>query len=673
MRIFFLYIISIFIFSHCQFSVKNPQNSLSEVSHQNIQLKVDRLQNLVNNHFSEKDTLQKTFADFLFENLKYHHHQWGLKEQTYISLIQENYTNPTNLEVILDSMKHISFSNSKDQLDVEILSDTELVNHINNVVNIYVNSPVISKIPFDIFCNYVLPYKVHQEQAFQFWAALEADTDIFNQTLDSIINYAFVNLHQANQNFKIVWGSKSLNIPPLPLNMYEKLQIGSCEDVAYASIGKLRKLGIPCTIDFIPTYLNYSGGHSWNAIVLDSIHTIPFQGDVPKTWPPAKPFRVSSIDTIPFIQPAAPVRYKVEKHRISKVFRYGFKPVANSHVMKRGQINELPEHLNNYCLKDVTSQYTKVSNIQVKLNTKRLGKIHDAMQNEKMDEYAYLAVFNKPHWQIVDWGYNKDGQAVFKNIGRGGVYLPMVLIADIMMPAGDAFILQEDGSISYLTPKKHTLPTIKLNRKYPDSPHYYDNRMVGGKIQAANIPDFSDAVDLYKITKSPGHHFNTISLEGNQKYRYIRYLAPKYKQGHVAELEFYENSNDPNPIKGKIMGTEAYLPNTSKEKAMDGNLLTYFESPVDDAWIGIELKESMSIQKIRYLERNDLNDIYENNEYELLYWDNEWKSLGKQVADTTYLEYKNVKEDVLLWLKNNTTGNEERIFTIDKKGVQHWW
>jgi len=59
--------------------------------------------------------------------------------------------------------------------------------------------------------------------------------------------------------------------------------------------------------------------------------------------------------------------------------------------------------------------------------------------------------------------------------------------------------------------------------------------------------------------------------------------------------------------------------------------------------------------------------------YELFYWANGWKSLGKQKADKGALVFSEVPTNALYWLKAENSRNDERIFTIDKYGKQVWW
>lgn len=58
-----------------------------------------------------------------------------------------------------------------------------------------------------------------------------------------------------------------------------------------------------------------------------------------------------------------------------------------------------------------------------------------------------------------------------------------------------------------------------------------------------------------------------------------------------------------------------------------------------------------------------------DNNYELVYWNNGWTSLGTQVASNNYSVFKNVPQNALYLLHNLTEGKEERIF-IYKNGKQ---
>ena len=89
-------------------------------------------------------------------------------------------------------------------------------------------------------------------------------------------------------------------------------------------------------------------------------------------------------------------------------------------------------------------------------------------------------------------------------------------------------------------------------------------------------------------------------------------------------------------------------------------------------WIGMELDSATLVTHVGICPRNDKNGIYPGMNYELFYWDDAWKSLGKKVATGQTISFDRIPENSVLWLRNLDEGREERIFTM-KDGKQIWW
>lgn len=106
----------------------------------------------------------------------------------------------------------------------------------------------------------------------------------------------------------------------------------------------------------------------------------------------------------------------------------------------------------------------------------------------------------------------------------------------------------------------------------------------------------------------------------------------------------------------------------------DGDPLSFFHTNDTLSWGGLELKQQACVNKIRYLIRNDDNGIRKGHLYELFYCkDGVWTSLGKKRAILDdELIYKNVPQGALLWLRDLTKGQEERIFEYKNKKV-YWY
>ena len=77
----------------------------------------------------------------------------------------------------------------------------------------------------------------------------------------------------------------------------------------------------------------------------------------------------------------------------------------------------------------------------------------------------------------------------------------------------------------------------------------------------------------------------------------------------------------------------------------------------------VDLGRVAVIDCLEYMPRNDDNFISQGDIYELFCHAGTegWKSLGKQRADTTCLDWI-VPDNALFWLRDLTRGREEHIF-----------
>ena len=151
----------------------------------------------------------------------------------------------------------------------------------------------------------------------------------------------------------------------------------------------------------------------------------------------------------------------------------------------------------------------------------------------------------------------------------------------------------------------------------------------------------------------------------------IKYVSPDNGNCNIAEMALFDRGQK--PVTGKVIGK---YPGKTEEygKVFDGNKLSYYNSAFNGGdWVGLDLGSTRVVKYIVYVPRTDLNTIEPGNTYELFVWhDKNWKSLGRQQATGYNLVYQNAPAGGLYWLRNLTTGNEERIFTYEN-GKQVWW
>lgn len=189
-------------------------------------------------------------------------------------------------------------------------------------------------------------------------------------------------------------------------------------------------------------------------------------------------------------------------------------------------------------------------------------------------------------------------------------------------------------------------------------------------MEGSDRADFERTDTLFLI-KEPPYRLHTVArLSSDRPYRYMRYKGADGCFCNISELAFYKNMEDSIPLYGKVMGTPGSFGDNTHEywNAFDGNPNTSFDYiHPDGGWTGLDFGTPCRVEKVVYTPRNEVNFIYKDNLYELFCWDNgKWNSLGQQVAVSDSLVYFAPKF-ALFYLRNHTTGKDERILNIKWK------
>lgn len=318
--------------------------------------------------------------------------------------------------------------------------------------------------------------------------------------------------------------------------------------------------------------------------------------------------------------------------------------------------------------KDVTSEYMSVSDIAVNID-----------MTSEFDKYVYIATFNAGGWFIQDFGVRKGKKkAFFRNMGREIAYIVLGFDGKCLVPVSEPFLLHWDGSIEYLTPDHTRLCRVELSRKFPQKDHTIEleHRVIGGKIQASDRKDFKNCKTFYTIDSLSGSLVK--EFDNDSAYRYWRFMGPDGGWCNFSELQFFEKGDTTlTPLKGKMIGTlEPYEDNDwwAPEHAFDGDWLTGFHyRDSSGGWIGLDLGYPVCIDRFLCVPRSDDNGVHLGDMYELRYWDKgNWHTAGVQKGKDWTLVYDSIPAGSLLWLRNLTRGQEERIFVYKDKR-QEWW
>lgn len=537
--------------------------------------------------------------------------------------------------------------------DLEFISAEYLIDNIDKAFIVW-DVDWARHVDFDSFCEYLLAYKVFDLQDIDDWR--DYFLDFSNGDLK---NHKYCELYRFSPYKACETVNHSLrdnithrlqneyNLPVKKMSTLTKIPFGLCDDYNVLAVSVMRAKGIPCTIDYTPQWPFRSLGHSWCVLLENSGKHIVFEG---ANGTPASPHN--------------------EDHKMAKVFRTVFSP--NSEIIDIHEIEEyIPEFLRSPCIKDVSAEYFKTVDL------------HLTIPNRSNHRYAYLSVFDNQNWVPIHWGKIRKSKAIFKDMGKDIVYLPTFYDINGIKPFSDPIILTIKGEEIHLKADTLSKKSLTLLRKYPPMEGIFkvSHRVVGGKFQASNDSLFTDSltVTVHEIIDR-GITAQEVLLDSiSSAYRYWRYRSPDGAHCNIAELFFYDKDSLITIPTDNIIGTEGTYRKDEGDKyargaVFDRDALTFFDAPhINDCWVGVDFKEPINLSKIRYLPRSDGNCIEIGDEYELFYWGNDqWKSLGKIVADNIILTFDNCPSNALFLLHNHTKGKEERIFTYED-GEQLWW
>lgn len=419
-----------------------------------------------------------------------------------------------------------------------------------------------------------------------------------------------------------------------------KYRMGNCNDEAAYTIALSRYLGIPTAVDFTPHWGNRPYSHTWAALVLPNGKGTPFyMGYAPG-------------DTAQFAHSYLKPKIYRQRYELNRVI-----------VDDLSGEKDVPKLFRFPKFTDVTDEYHSTSD--VKREIPKEYRNHDV---------AYICVNDKEEWIPVHYGKISWGNATFTKMGRNILYLVGVWEGGRIVPVGDPFVLQNDGSIKEIKCNKCKRQTMTLKRKYPFFAMFdpFNVRMDYGKFQGSNSTDFLRATTLYMHRgNTEGCWYETKLKPNAEKYKYLRYIGNVGSYCNVNEIEFYNSKG--HKLIGKVIGTEGTKGKT-KETVFDGDVLTgFYGISANDHWIGIELSQPSDVAMIRYMPRNDGNSIEVGDKYQLQMYDNgTWKTLAWIRAKDTKLVLKNMPSGGLYLLRDRTKGKEERIFTYEN-GKQVWW
>lgn len=606
------------------------------------------------------DSLKYKAACFLIENMPGYKYQTGKIEEylIYYRWLKESFGTGLTPSVIADSVKKAigPIGDPVVKYDIQEVDSAYLCRNIEWAFKVWQEQPWGKNIPFDMFCEYLLPYRI-EDEALADWR--EEYYEKYNSLLDSLrlsdtldkedpivaVRYLMDKIKHQQIYLSSVTPTNFPHIGP----KYAQYLTGTCREFTDYSIYICRALGIPCAIDFVSVHWGINAGHFWVSYWDKDGET--YMNDYPNQ---------------PTLTRLSPWR-KIEK---TKVYRRTFS--LNCKVKE--EMAELDEMVHPFWAQprfvDVTDTYAPFYKEKMTIPKSKL------YTEKRQGQIAYLCCSFRRGWLPVDWTEYDGGDLEFHQIQKGAIMRVATYENGVLYFLTDPFeIDQWTNELKYYTGKGEKQDVV-LFAKYQleRDDGQFQERMLRGVFEGSNDPDFAEKDTLFIIQQKPRRLNTEVCVRSDKEYRYVRYMGSEFTYCNVAEVSFFA-PNDTAILKGKVIGTPGCAQRDGSHEytnVFDGKSWTSFDYiEWSGGWAGLDFGKPVRLGKIVYTPRNRDNYIRPGDEFELFYCQEGWKSAGRMRSASDSLAYRDIPKDALLLLVNYTRGVQERIFAYEN-GTQIW-
>lgn len=594
-------------------------------------------------HFRHDKAKHKA-AEYLIDNLRYHYSYEPEAYDSYCSSLDSLFLCRHDLETTYAEAEKIM---RRSALSLRFVSDARnisasfLIRHIDEAFAEWHEGQYLQHLDFDEFCEYVLPYKCVPGQPWGDWkrdARIPEDSEsVIMSQMSSLGNSVRFGYHHVNDYLREN-GLRDNEIRPdilphlHPVTMLDA-PYGDCQERAYLQMMYSRANGLPCSVDFIPNWMNTQGSHYWMNLVMTTRVNESFESFAPRN------------EISYFLR---------QDFRMPKVFRMTWKP---HDVLKSAVAHgySLPWSLSNVFVKDVTDEYCRTSDISIRTYAK--------------DRYQYLAVFDNERWVPVDIARRRGCKVDFRKVGNGGTYCVVRYIDGVIEQASEPFYVGLDGEVAVFSVDGQVTEDVTVTRKYPSRQHIYEIRadLRGGLLESAHRVDADDWMRQGEC-KDSEILSGIMEITDTMPYRYWRLHCSPDMLTDIAEMYFYEKETG-RRLQSELCGTYKTYPNShyfDVSHIADDDPLT-FTRLKDDArfrYVAFDFGRPVRVDHVSYLKRGDGNDITPGDMYELYYNDGKrWILHERKTADDIFLDFHGVPRGALLHLKCISRGREHRVFT----------
>ncbi|MDR1090522.1 MAG: transglutaminase-like domain-containing protein [Prevotella sp.] len=369
-------------------------------------------------HYSQDpaDSLKLRAAEFLIVNMpgkcsEYYDAPWND-----VATVCLRWTSSSDKQKVLNTYR---IGEPVRQEDINCMTAGYLINNIELAFKVWQERPWGKHIPFDAFCEEILPYRIGVEPL-ENWRekALASfaypDSELNKPTTTSVEACRIVN--SLLPKFRL-----DSDFPPMNFSQLMASTRGSCDNMVTLAVFSMRALGIPVTFDFTPRWINGFSGHSWNAVRDSTGNHISFMGT----------------DANPY-EPHPGASYNTGQK--GKVYRKTFAIQQNIKTEDRNIPPLLEEHKN---IKDVSAEYAGYTDTV---------SVHLKYPPVTPTRYVYLAFEQNHEFYPIAWAEDSGETCRFPSVERNVIYFPVYYANNRQTPAGDPFWLDNDGNRMILSP-----------------------------------------------------------------------------------------------------------------------------------------------------------------------------------------------------------------------------
>jgi hypothetical protein len=233
------------------------------------------------------DSLGLRAASFLIANMEGHSYvRFGLFDSTGRA-IDFDVLNYPDYDALLASVEEIEkrvgttdFERVEVRNDLETMPASLLIENVDCALRAWRERPWAPGLPFELFCNFVLPYRGSNEPL-ESWRPhfLGKYADLPQAMQDPRDPIEAARLINADLRDWFRFDPRYYH-HPTDQGLSEMLanHIGRCEDMTNLTIYAMRANGLAVTSDYTPYWADAGNNHAWNAIVDARGHAVIFMG-----------------------------------------------------------------------------------------------------------------------------------------------------------------------------------------------------------------------------------------------------------------------------------------------------------------------------------------------------------------------------------------------------------